>query len=91
MSSLYDFVEYMNAHGNFFIIELMLCAQIAESNGWSSEFKLVGECFTADINIPELHIEHTQLLLREHGVEDEYIQRIFTDFCKLLPDDTTAG
>ena len=85
VSSLNDFVEYMTGHDNLFIIELMLCAQIAEAHGWDSTFKLAYECFTVDINIPEIQIEHTHLQLRENGAEDEYIRYIVAGFCQMLP------
>ncbi|HIX91635.1 MAG TPA: hypothetical protein H9681_02005 [Firmicutes bacterium] len=84
VSSLDDLVKYMTGRDNLFLIELMLCAQIADAHGWDSEFKLVDECFTVDIIIPEIHIEHTHLQLRENGAEDEFIQRIVADFCQEL-------
>lgn len=67
-----------------FVLELMLCAEIAADMGWKSEYSCNDGKFLLKIEIPEDSSGLSAGLLRETGSEDDFIRRVVDEFCREL-------
>ena len=67
-----------------FVLELMLCAEIAADMGWESEYSCNDGKFLLKIEIPEDISGLSAGLLREIGSEDDFIRQVVDEFCREL-------